>query len=272
MNKLYLRRGIEMKREMIILGVGLLLLITAFSGCIQENVTAKEITENMLQAIEDVSSYKYSADVNVIQTMINESGTNITESDAIQNGEVDLANKKLKQDNTFTTTGTSDEQHWSIYLIDDIQYTGTESDGNITWESLNTSFTNASMTWIAYSALEGQTMFLENTLIDADVERLSDDVLDGVDCYVLYLSYIENQSGDSYGFDAPSGNSSYELEVTYWIAKDTYLLIKSYQKLTMDMSGWYAFGGGDRSITASEMDVRYYDYNVPVVIELPPEA
>lgn len=262
----------EMKRWKMII-IGMIVGIMLISGCTStQDVTAETIKDNMLQAIEEVASYKYSADVTATITMINESGTNVTETVATQNGEVDIMNKKLKQDNIATTTGIAAGQHWIIYLVNSIQYYGIESDGNITWTSQNTSYTNESMAWISYSALDMQTFYFEGYYENTTLERLSDEVSEGIDCYVLYLTSSQNQSGEDSDTFPYLGYASYEYEFKYWISKDTYSLIKTQSKVTADMSGWYTFGDADRSITTSEMVIIFYDYNVPVTIEVPSEA
>ena len=94
----------EMKQLEIIV-IGMIVGIMLISGCTSEQGnTAEDIKNNWLEAIDSVTSYKYSADVTASITMINESETNVTETVATQNGEVDMINKKLKQDNIATTT------------------------------------------------------------------------------------------------------------------------------------------------------------------------
>lgn len=262
-----------MKKQFVIVGITLVLICVGFAGCISsEEITAEEIKANFLQAIEEVTSYKYSEDVTGTSTTINESGTNITETVATQNGEVDIANKKLKQDNAGTTTGLSYERHWIVYIVDNILYSGSETDGNMTWTSTDTSYLNASMMWAAYSALGTMSLYLEGVLENSTIERLDDEMVEGVDCYVLYLTAFQNISGGGSDMFPISGNASYEYELNYWIAKDTYFLIKVQFNSTSDMSGLYAFGEADRMIIVAEMDIVFYDYNVPVIIELPPEV
>ena len=264
-----------MKKQFIVAGMIVVLLVVGLSGCVKETetgVTAEEIKANMLQAIEDIASYKYSSDVTVTMTTIKESESNTTEIVGIQNGEVDITYKKLRQDTNATTitAGISDEQHWIFYIVDNILYSGNETDGNITWTSMNTS-----MAWNAYSALELYTLYLEGEgeLKNVEVERLADEVVEGVDCYVLHLTAFENQSGEEDSGQFPlQGYYYYELNIKYWIAKDDYLLIKTYFKVMSDSSRSYAFGEADRSTTVQEMEALFNDYNVPVTIELPPEA
>lgn len=269
-----------MNRRLIILGIAVLLICVGLSGCVEETktgVTAEEIKANMLQAIEDIASYKYSSDITATMTTIKESESNTTEILGIQNGKVDITNKKLRQDTNATTiiAGISDEQYWIFYIVDDILYSGNATDENTTWTSTNTSYTNASMAWKVYSALEMYASYLEGEaeLKNVEVERLADEVVEGVDCYVLHLTAFENQSGEEDSGQSPiQGYYYYELNIKYWIAKDNYLLIKTYFKITSDSSGWYAYAGADRSTTVQEMETLFKDYNVPVTIELPPEA
>ena len=63
------------------------------------------------------------------------------------------------------------------------------------------------------------------------------------------------------------------IEIIYWIAKDTDLLIKSQLDFSIDMSSIYGtFASDDTIIQDTHIEVLYSDYNSPVIIELPPEA
>jgi len=256
-----------MKKEMFALSFSLLLLIILFSGCAEKEsvttLTATEIRDNMLQAVENnVSSYKYSANIKATSTMINESGTFTTERTGIQIGEVDIVNKKLKQNNTAITKGMSERQHWIVYLLDNIRYYGAELDGSMKWNSSNISHTDS---WIAYSALEAQAMAFKSLFKNIDVKRLADETVNDVDCYVLNITAnFKNQSIYE--------NVSQEYGISYWIAKDTYFLIKVHSGTTVDRRGWYTSGKAYHLIAVTEMDTVFSDYNLSVTIEVPPEA
>ena len=269
------------------MGAVILLLIIGFSGCTEfrrDNgneeggvPTAEIIVSRLLETIDEISSYKYSADVAVTKTMINATTTNTTEITAMQNGEVDIINKKLCQNNTGMEGYKS--QHWIVYIINNFQYSGTETNGIISWTNYNTSHTNATMTWNAYDVLEGIKLFFKQDYLDSldnyTIEQLQDDSLSNVKCYVLQVTTsYENKTGDDGGSFSMPGNISQHTETTLWIAKETYRLMKTYSSSTSESTGWYAFGYPDveQSLISQKMEVLFYDYDIPIIIELPPEA
>ena len=259
-----------MKNQILIVGIMLVLLVVGLSGCItSDDVTADDIAANMLQAVEDVASYKYSVSGTITQTTTNESGTFTTEQPLSQSSEVDIANKRLKIDYTYTAPEPLGDQHLIYYIVNDIMYTGTEIDGNVTWISYDTSSTDAIMIWIAYSQLERQAVTLEK----ADVEKLADETVDDIECYVLgvIIDFQSQFSGDVPPIDVPSSWDP-EMDINYWIAKDTSLLMKVHLKATMDLTSVFGLPGDDSVIQVQEMEMLFSDYNVPVTIELPPEA
>ena len=141
----------------------------------------------------------------------------------------------------------------------------------------------------------------------SNVTLLDDEVVNDTDCYVLkleldfkkLLEYLMSQTAMDElgipGFDKPDliddsqeteignvtdeiGNVSDEIEdaidmmnmsMTEWIAKDTYLVMKA--EATLDMTTT-TLDTGEETKVAMDYTMRLYDYNVPVTIELPPEA
>ncbi len=254
-------------KKLLTMWIIAILFVISFSGCVEEDViTAVEIKERFLQALENVTSYKYSSNANATMTTIKKS-TNTTEYSIVTTGEIDVLNKRVKQ-YMNTTSEDSNETHLIVYLIDNITYYGNQTDGNTTW----TSSIWGSEFFYAYSLLEQITMFLEdetllNNISNMELKRLSDEKFENVDCYILQFTGFRNQSStisNAYNY------AGYDIK--YWIAKNTNLLKKSIYRLINDLTGVYSFGGANRSIITSEMELLFYDYNVPLNIELPPEA
>ncbi|MDH7517756.1 MAG: hypothetical protein QHH19_05375 [Candidatus Thermoplasmatota archaeon] len=254
-----------MKKELLAIGTLAILFALSFSGCVEENVvTAEEIKERFLHALENVTSYKYSSEVTYSITTIKES-TSTTESSVAMTGEIDILNKKVKQYLNTTSEG-SNEGHLILYMVDNISYFGNQTNGNTTW----TSSLMGSEMWSGYSYLELIATMLENgteQYNNTELKRVSDETVENVDCYILRFTGFQNQSATT-----SNAYSYIGYDVKYWIAKDTYLLKKSHLKSTIDQSGVYSFGGANRSIITSEMEIFFYDYNVPLNIVLPPEA
>jgi len=254
-----------MKKELVTIGITTILFAIAFSGCVEKNtVTAEEIKERFLQASKSVTSYKCSSSGTYAMTTIKES-TSTKEFLLVQSGEVDNLNKKIKQYYNTTSEG-SNEEHVIFYMVDNVSYYGNQTNGNTTWTS---SYAGSEM-WNASSLLETLTIILENGTVqfnNTELKRLSDEKVENVDCYILQFTGFQNQSATT-----SNAYSRIEYDIKYWIAKDTNLLKKSYLKSTIDQTGVYSFGGANRSIATGEMETIFYDYNVPLNIELPPEA
>ncbi len=151
----------------------------------------------------------------------------------------------------------------------------------------------------SYLSFQDQLELLMVLLNSSNVTLLDDEVVDSTDCYLLkieldvkkLLEFLMNQTTmgvDISGFDNRTiGNNSQETEIgngsdemenaidmmnmsmTGWIAKDTYFMMKA--EATLDMSTTSQDTGEEATI-AIVFNMRLYDYNVPVTIELPAEA
>ena len=151
----------------------------------------------------------------------------------------------------------------------------------------------------SYLSFQDQLELLMTLLNSSNVTLLDDEVVDSTDCYLLkieldfkkLLEFLMNQTTmgvDIPGFDNLTlGNNSQEMEIgnvsdgmgnsidimnmsmTEWIAKDTYLVMKA--EATLDMTTTSP-DTGEEATTAIDFNMRFYDYNVPVTIVLPPEA
>jgi L-fucose mutarotase/ribose pyranase (RbsD/FucU family) len=257
-----------MKAKLLSVLIVILLLSILFSGCTEEKIaddaatTAEEIKERFLQALKNVESYKYSANAIYEMTSIDES-VNTTEQSMVITGEIDVLNKIAKQYMNITSEDLN--QSLTVYLVDNVTYTGTQTNGNITWR-IDMLTLGA---FLGYSLLEQMSMFLENETLfdDGDIElrRLSDETFENKDCYILQMTLFQNQSSNT-----SNTYSTMEYNIRYWIAKDSSLLKKSYIKVTIDQTGSYLFG--DYLSITTEMEILFYDYNIPINIELPHEA
>ncbi len=151
----------------------------------------------------------------------------------------------------------------------------------------------------SYLSFQDQLELLMMLLTCSNVTLLDDEVADSTDCYVLklkldlkkLLEFLMNQTTmgvDIPGFDNQTiGNNSQEMEIgnvsdemgnaidmmnmsmTGWIAKDTYFVMEA--EATLDMTTTSPDTGEEATI-AIDFNIRLYDYNVPVTIELPAEA
>jgi len=252
--------------------IGILIGAMMTSGCVtNQSVTAQEIIEDLMQAFEDVTSYRYTANSLITLTTTNESGTSTIEAPSDSTCTVDVTNDKLEYESNEASPFVPDvEVHKFVYIIDNTFYQGIESDGNITWTSTDIESSDPMGYWYYYSQLS----LLEDLRDSSTEERLEDEIINGIDCYVIDLTvdletYYENRGMEGVSID----EDDISIEIIYWIAKDTDLLIKSQLDFSMDMSSIYgAFGSDDTIIQDTHIEVLYSDYNSPVIIELPPEA
>lgn len=256
--------------------IGLLMGTTLFLGCTEETSNAIKIKTDLIEAIQSLNSYKLSSDMTMDMTITNSSGT-ITQGTLMTlTGEIDIEYQKLKIE-SITTSAESGEIFLYYYIVDGIMYGGQEIGGEVTWTSQDLSLTgeeNLLNTWYSQSQLEGQ---INQVLDNADVRQLDDESVNGDDCFVLkVIPNFESEQANPYGIqisDDPSGMFQ-EMDVKYWISKDTNLLVKAYTKMIMDMSWMFALFGGEIDSVIYDMEITqtYYDFNVPVTIEVPAEA
>jgi len=250
-----------MKKELLALLICMLFLITSFSGCVEESATAEEVKDMFLQALEEINSYKYSSDGVVTFSSINSSETNTTNGTLTMMGEVDILNKKIKQFNNLTNIEASEETHLITYVSDNVTYVGNKINGNISWQMLP-----PGDVWNVYSIIESHASYLENGTSEynnSELKLLSDETFENVDCYVLQFKGNQNQSASDFSV----GYQYAELDVKYWISKNDNLLKKCHMESIYDSSGFIG-----RTLITSEIEMLFYDYNVPLNIVVPDEA
>jgi len=141
-------------------------------------------------------------------------------------------------------------------------------------------------TWASESQIGQQTESLKRV---HNLTRLDDENIDGVDCYVLQATPELNsaielgvvQELDTYFGSNISvssvdwGNVVKYLSVRKWISKNEHLVVKLSYDLSIEILPQDL---GNTTIDMTRINVNatgqtnYYDYNKPVVIQLPPDA
>jgi hypothetical protein len=96
-------------------------------------------------------------------------------------------------------------------------------------------------------------------------KRLKDESFNNQTFYVLKSKHIINDTKPEY-----PGYNHYEVYHTYWIDKTNYNLYKGKINQIRDLTGYYS-PNSDRSYLNSEDIFTFYDYNIPVIIELSPD-
>ena len=258
-----------MRKKILSILIFLLFLIIAFCGCYEENkkeLSVEQIISNFSNAVNNVSSYRFSSNGLTTKTVIDNSDANITEMLSFSNGTIDITNHNLKLENDYITIGKKYEQ-WNVYILDYFVYTGSGEKGNLSWESehVSTSFFGNNF-WKSYSVLEGLAEGLVNPQENTTFKRLDDETINGEQYYVIQSLSLNNSSSSKH-----SAYSFNELQMKLWINKNNNLLYKTQSTMTSDDTGIFSVWGNQSTIITNGQFI-FYDYNKQITIELPPDV
>ncbi len=128
--------------------------------------------------------------------------------------------------------------------------------------------------------------YVELLATAVDIDYKGTETVNGVECYVFEIEpdmdtlgdlMVEETSGlgimDLSGLDL--GELYQELSVKEWLAKDSYLLQRAEVELVMEFRAGDVGATGDdfeKMTIDIEMTMRFYDYDQPFAVVLPPEA
>jgi len=272
MSKLFEVEEIGMKKQFIVAGTVVVLLVAGLSGCFEQTptgtVSAAQIKANALQSTESINSYNF--------IMTGEIGTTVGDDSMTAsfnaNGAIDISNQKLKMEMSSSVPEQPAATEIAFYIINNVLYSKTGIMGDQQW--IKTNITSLNTIWNSYDQMEMQKQLLEVS----NVQKLNDEVVDGVNCYVLqvepdlekYFEIMMNQLETSGSGNLSLGDISDIIEgwsIKQWIAKDTNLIKKIYNQMAMSYSFF------DQEITMDmEITVVFSNYNTAVTIELPEEA
>jgi hypothetical protein len=292
-----------MKRRMktgLLIVIVAVLVFSSYASAVA--LSAEEIRDLALANATEIDTYKF--DMNMNMSMRTGNGTNVTVMTMEGNGSgmVDNINKSMwtamrmciniseimdeNIDMNITENASSDVPKTTcmeieMYIINNSMYTkmdlGSVLPFNIPlWIKTNMSEED----WESEDLLEQQMALLNAS----NVELLEDEVVNGVDCYVLkiepdsemFWELMVNQSlmnqlevGEGLQNMSDLANQSMmNISMTQWIARDTMFVMKS--KATMEMA--INPDTGEESKVTMDYEMYLYDYNVPVTIVLPPGA
>ena len=262
-----------MKKGISAIILTFLLIIIFFSGCFENDdenteLTANQIIADLIAANNNINSYKYTSDSTHSITIFNNSDTNITNYSVLVAVSIDVSNHSLKYLEDIINTETSEKNQRYIYLLDEFEYRGTGTNDNITWEIYPLYESTTEAFWFTFSPLEKSeerwSGFIENNTF----ERLEDDIFEGKEYYVLGGVLTTNYTNEAHlGYDLC------EWQYKYWIDKTTNLIYKQNKTQILDETDYYFDGDwGDRELIINEYEINYYDYNIPITIEIPEEA
>lgn len=257
-----------MKIKFILINAVLcLLLALAFSGCISsDSVSATEIKMFTLDSSIDINSYRFLMEMTISTDMGESEMTMNTNA----NGAVDIKGQKLMMEMSSSTMG-SVETELLYYILGEMIYIKMDYFESEYWMKMN--FSDFNVSWDSYDQMNMQLDLLDY----GEVERLDDEVYDNEDCYVLKIipdfeklyEILMNQQGLNMGVlqDFPLSDMIDEFSLKLWISKESNLILKAYEYMSMEMS---LFGYTYSMIF--EIEIKFSNYNEPVVIELPEEA
>jgi len=259
-----------------ILGISLVLvMVLSFAACAKEP-SAQEIVDGVIESFDNIRTYQLDMDV-TFDIAGEDEGEAFEFTQALGYiGAVDVENKQMRLEMTYRSIAETQpemEQVTEMYLIGNIQYQGEQTEEGTEWKKYEV----PAESWEEFQQIgwgESQIELLEA----AQVEVISSERVDGIDCYVLEvtpdLEQLWQLSNHLHFDEAPDVTEEYLQEifrsfsVKQWVAKDTYFLMKA----EIDIAEEFPPDGAGPSTVDIAMVLLSYDYNQPVSIELPPEA
>ena len=289
-----------MKEKMkagLVVAIVAVMMLSSYAAALSQD----EIAGLMLNASE-VDTYKYNIDMTVTTEMIKMGNeTNATEPMVMVingSGVVDNINKSmmmvmstcmnmsgLMEANTSENTSLDIPEticmETEMYIINNTMYLKMDMGTLLPNQSLWLKQEMTEADWESED-LQGQQMELLNC---SNVTLLDDAEVNGVECYVLKLvpdtekcwEILMNQSIRDQLVMGAAGmqntsdvlnQSISNITMTEWIAKDTKFVMKSEAAMDMTISP----DTEEEAKVAIDYTVAFYDYNVPVTIELPAGA
>jgi hypothetical protein len=263
-----------------------LVLSFAFVGCGEEKLAQDEIDQiiaNTTTASAEVNTGKFDY-TDWTMTIEQVGGSEPGEITVVGDGSgvTDNANREMQMvmNMTMNIPGTG-EQEMAVeyYVVGGWLYMKIEYPGQgEQWMKMGLS----DEIWQQQSHIEEQIDFLKTAV---KINYSGSEVVDSTDCYVFQivpdmevLSNLMAQQLQSLGIDSSQLNLAVlfkEMSVKEWIAKDTYLVMKSEVDMALEMrpEDVGATESDFEKITIDmNMGLRFYDYNQPVSIELPEGA
>lgn len=236
-----------------------------------------------MSATAEVATCRFDLNVATTIKMAGGAKPGEIEATATGTGAVDSANKQMR----VIVTGTAavlgagkQEMTMEYYVIDNWLYT------ELVLPEMGGRWFKTALTdeiWERQNQLDQQIELMETAV---EVRLAGSENVNGTACYVLEMApSIENLREFLSHQTVPGTNTDWadisleplleETSVKLWIAKDTYLLMKSEIDILMEIAA--------ENIGASEEDfekitlamnaqTKFYDHNQPVSIELPEEA
>jgi hypothetical protein len=265
-------------RVLLVLALCAIMLVAGVA-CKDESsyggMTAEEIIQNMQAATLNCSSMHMEG-TDIISGIVQEMWGEESAIDAVANvtGDYDslhlemYMNMDMDMDMDMGGRTESYTTVMQLYMVDGWMYTGMDMMGEMSWFKMD-------LTDALYEQQRDSMMWSETLLKDAiEVDVVGEETVNGIACWKLDIQpdwerlfdWAQSEMSDIIG-DLPSGldfeQMFKDVDMTMWVAKDTYYNVRVDMAMTMDIDG-------------VELDVsgtmNYSDFNQPVTIILPAEA
>ena len=272
-----------------VVAVSLLLIVTlSVTACNGEKLpSAEEIVAAILDSQQNIETYQLEMDMEADITVEAEGETVNMYAVVDYEGSIDVQNTEMKiimDINMMIPDMGEIEVKEHMYLVDNMMYIGIDMPafmGGSTW-------IKAQMP--VYMPEEmNQVLSLTALIETAEITVLGSEIVNGVDCYVVEVVPDADQlwelvsqqlqfMGDEIEIPDITGElirKMYDdVSVTYYIAKDTYFLISSSMDMFLELTPADLGYPEEEGLMTMDitMELLAFDYNIPVSIELPPEA
>lgn len=272
-------------KKLLLLSLALVLSFTlvTFVGC-----GGKLPQEEIDQIIANVTSAEYdtvSFDMDIPMTIKVEGGSDPSTMSVAMSGTgaIDIINQATRMtigvEMNVPGAGSQDVNA-EIYVLEGWMYTGMDIPG------LGEEWAKMALTEPMWQQQDQVEQYVELLTTAVDIDYKGTETVNGVECYVFEIEpdmttlndlLVEETSGlgimDLSGLDL--AELYQELTVKEWLAKDSYLLQRAEVELVMEIRP------ADVGATSDDFDkvtidiamtMRFYAYDQPVSIVLPPEA
>lgn len=241
----------------------------------EQTPTAQEIAQRTIQALTNITSYRFEAHTNSNHTWSNNTKAVTERTTETRHGATNITAKAITFNQTSTSTITPTTRY-IYYLVNQTIYIGNETTGTIIWE--NTSDTNPSQYWTAWSFLTNDALALNGTSFvtathqNITLTRQPDTTYHNTPCYVLTFPLNTTTSSN---ITTPKGNYSGWSLHTYLIDKNTYHILlhritgETFETGTYTFSPSYIPFTATRFLNEGETTITYTDYNTTITITPP---
>jgi len=247
--------------------------------------SAEEIVDGVVQALNDLKTYRFDADMTM--DVAGESEDETFEATMVMelSGMLDTEAGRMRTTMEADAVAPGEDDiriAMDMYLMEDAVYILAQllQMGNISmWFKSEI----PEGTWEQMSQVESQIELLQAAVVSV----IGSETVRGVDCYLLEVtpdleqlwelvmqqSQVINQELPEVAEDFMKGVFE-DFSVKQWIAKTTFRLVKAEIEMALEITPEaMGFLDEEGSLTMEiAMSLLAYDYNQPVSIELPPEA